>query len=200
MSGNKIEGMSNSYGYFNTLALEVNLKCGGVNHSTQADPVLRRIFPGLEGNSVMLLGADVSHSGRRDLPSIAAIVGSYELSHSRLNSKISFQTNKEMIERMKEGVEAHLESFCKKNKRLPRFIVMFRDGVSDSQYRQVLDSEVVAIDVILHKTKNTERPRLTVLVVGKRHHTRFFPSHLQNKWDKTPPGLVVDRAVTAVSC
>ncbi|KAF3196854.1 hypothetical protein TWF679_004051 [Orbilia oligospora] len=191
--------------YCETLALKVNLKCGGINHSTQSDRVLQRIFPELENNTVMLLGADVSHSGRRDLPSISAIVGSYEPSHSRLYSEVAYQKNQEMIENMAEGVRSHLDRFHDKHKTLPRFIVMFRDGVSESQYRQVLDREVVAIDAAVDRAflqsgiqRNPERPKLVVLVVGKRHHTRFFPPGATDKRHKTLPGLVVDRAITAI--
>ncbi|KAF3158544.1 hypothetical protein TWF788_004702 [Orbilia oligospora] len=191
--------------YCETLALKVNLKCGGINHSTQSDRVLQRIFPELENNTVMLLGADVSHSGRRDLPSISAIVGSYEPSHSRLYSEVAYQKNQEMIENMAEGVRSHLDRFHDKHKTLPRFIVMFRDGVSESQYRQVLDREVVAIDAAVDRAflqsgiqRTPERPKLVVLVVGKRHHTRFFPPGATDKRHKTLPGLVVDRAITAI--
>ncbi|KAK6339969.1 hypothetical protein TWF718_009356 [Orbilia javanica] len=210
MDGIKIGRMNqqSQTGYFNTLALKVNLKCGGTNHSTAGDPTLRRIFPGIGDNSVMLFGADVSHSGRRDLPSIAAIVSSYESSHSRLLSDIRFQTNKEMIEGMKAVVLLHIKRFYQTHQHLPKFIVMFRDGVSESQYREVLDKEVDAIDsaiddaVVAIKTKfgteGVEKPKLTVLVVGKRHHTRFFPPNPRDDRDKTAPGLVVDRAVTAV--
>ncbi|KAK6499158.1 hypothetical protein TWF481_011729 [Arthrobotrys musiformis] len=206
MDGSKLEAQSNKRAYNLTLALKVNLKCGGINHTTEEDSKLLNIFPELKQNGVMLLGADVSHSGKRDLPSIAAVVGSYEPSHSRLNAEISLQTNKEMIERMGESVETHLKYFHTKNNRLPSSIVMFRDGVSESQYRQVLEKEVVAIDNAINqicyqlKVGDDKRPKLTVLVVGKRHHTRFFPipSRVQGLDDKTPPGLVVDRAVTAI--
>ncbi|KAK6513576.1 hypothetical protein TWF506_008015 [Arthrobotrys conoides] len=208
MDGTKLAKFANGKAadsYCNTLALKVNLKCGGVNHSTQSDPGLQGIFPGLKSNSVMLLGADVSHSGRRDLPSITAIVGTYEPSHSRPYSEISYQTNKEMIESMTEGVRNHLKRFHTMHRTLPRYIVMFRDGVSESQYRQVLDQEVVAIDVAIDRALQElgsgtapERPKLMVLVVGKRHHTRFFPPGAKDDHQKTLPGLVVDRAVTAI--
>ncbi|KAF3252344.1 hypothetical protein TWF128_006717 [Orbilia oligospora] len=208
MDGNKTSNQKiarDPSSYCETLALKVNLKCGGINHSTQSDRVLQRIFPGLENNTVMLLGADVSHSGRRDLPSISAIVGSYEPSHSRLYSEVAYQKNQEMIENMTEGVRSHLDRFHDKHKTLPRFIVMFRDGVSESQYRQVLDREVVAIDAAVDRAflqsgtqRTPERPKLVVLVVGKRHHTRFFPPGATDKRHKTLPGLVVDRAITAI--
>ena len=43
-------------------------------------------------------------------------------------------------------------------------------------------------------------PKLTIVVCGKRHHTRFFPTEPQNAAnDGNPkPGTVVDRGITAV--
>lgn len=43
-------------------------------------------------------------------------------------------------------------------------------------------------------------PKLTIVICGKRHHTRFFPTDAQNAaGDGNPkPGTVVDRGVTAV--
>ena len=44
------------------------------------------------------------------------------------------------------------------------------------------------------------RPKLTIVVCGKRHHTRFFPTDANNAdRDGNPrPGTVVDRGVTAI--
>ena len=43
-------------------------------------------------------------------------------------------------------------------------------------------------------------PKLTIVVCGKRHHTRFYPTEAQTAaGDGNPrPGTVVDRGVTAV--
>ena len=44
------------------------------------------------------------------------------------------------------------------------------------------------------------RPMLTIVVCGKRHHTRFYPTETDEAdRDGNPrPGTVVDRGVTAV--
>ena len=44
------------------------------------------------------------------------------------------------------------------------------------------------------------RPKLTIVICGKRHHTRFFPTDAQHAAnDGNPrPGTVVDRGITAV--
>ena len=58
---------------------------------------------------------------------------------------------------------------------LPHNLLIYRDGVSESQYEAVLREELEA----LRNTCNVmyadrEQPRMTLIIVGKRHHTRFF--------------------------
>ena len=44
------------------------------------------------------------------------------------------------------------------------------------------------------------KPKLTIIICGKRHHTRFYPTEEDNAaGDGNPrPGTVVDRGVTAI--
>ena len=48
--------------------------------------------------------------------------------------------------------------------------------------------------------KEPYRPKLAIVICGKRHHTRFYPTEAQNAaGDGNPkPGTVIDRGVTAV--
>jgi hypothetical protein len=74
--------------------------------------------------------------------------------------------------------------------RIPTHLLFYRDGVSESQYGMVLDEEKDQIldgcrqafeevkkDFKNNKFKKGEKwmPKLTLLVVTKRHHARFFP-------------------------
>lgn len=201
---------NNMTSYLPNIALKVNMKVGGVNHSTQNDNVLKGIMEKHSSllRATMLLGADVTHSGSRLLPSICAVVGSYQPDFTRLPASLSIQPNGEMIKDMERMFEERLDYFISKNtQRRPDSIIMFRDGVSESQYRHVLDQEVSLIDKVLNRkggktvTGKGDKTKLTVVVVGKRHNTRFFPSNPDPDFthkDNTPPGLVVDRFVTAV--
>lgn len=65
------------------------------------------------------------------------------------------------------------------NQSLPNHILFYRDGVSESQYGMVYQEELrqikQAVTNIAVLRKVEFQPKITLLVVGKRHHTRFFP-------------------------
>lgn len=89
------------------------------------------------------------------------------------------------------------------NSTLPANILFYRDGVSESQFGMVYKEEYPQIrkaceifrDELREEVRDADwSPKITVLVVGKRHHARFFP------WDPTATdnlraGLVVDHTV-----
>lgn len=100
------------------------------------------------------------------------------------------------------------------NKNVPANIVYFRDGVSEGQYDAVLEQEVAKIKEAwrdLRKTfkpkagfsKNPKTLKITAIIGGKRHHTRFYPVDQSKEtaderggWNCLP-GTLVDQAVTS---
>lgn len=83
---------------------------------------------------------------------------------------------------------------------------MYRNGVSEGQYDTVLQEELPTIRKACEKiypatsTKN-EIPRISIVVVGKRHNTRFHPTKEADADRSSNPqnGTVVDRGVTEAS-
>lgn len=61
---------------------------------------------------------------------------------------------------------------------MPAHIVVLRDGVSESQFDEVKCLELTALKNACMqfdaKLENKYRPSLTVLIVQKRHSTRFY--------------------------
>jgi len=106
-----------------------------------------------------------------------------------------------MIETLEEMIVERLTDYYNHNQqKVPPMILFYRDGVSEGQYSQVLDVEVPQIFEACKKFQPGYKPKLTVIVVGKRHHTRFYPAE-QDAADRNfncRPGTVVDRSVTAV--
>ncbi|KAF9065093.1 Piwi domain-containing protein [Rhodocollybia butyracea] len=77
----------------------------------------------------------------------------------------------------------------------PKRIIFYRDGVSEGQFKQVLDQELVALKKACASLSIDAK--ITFIVVGKRHHVRFFPTR-RDQGDKSgncPAGTVVDREI-----
>lgn len=58
----------------------------------------------------------------------------------------------------------------------PERLLVYRDGVSEGQFKQVLDAEVSAIRAGCASLDPNYKPGITFVVCQKRHHTRFFPA------------------------
>ena len=61
--------------------------------------------------------------------------------------------------------------------RLPDNLLIYRDGVSESQYKAVLEKELRALQntcEVMYGARSKQQPKITLIIVGKRHHTRFF--------------------------
>ena len=78
-------------------------------------------------------------------------------------------------------------------------------GVSEGQYQKVLEEEFTQILEAcekIYREHKTPRPKINVMIVGKRHHTRFYPTEekyadMNSRVKGNPPnGTVVDRGVT----
>lgn len=100
-------------------------------------------------------------------------------------------------------MKEHLEFFRKKNHGvLPDKIFYYRDGVSEGQFDQVMATEKTAMLQACHEINPDygKKVQLTIVVVQKRHHTRFFPGQTQvGKGDKNnnvPAGTIVDTMIT----
>jgi eukaryotic translation initiation factor 2C len=108
-----------------------------------------------------------------------------------------------MVTDLKEMMEERLRLYQKHKRALPRRIIVYRDGVSEGQFGIVVDEEYPQM-LEAFKTfatpKQPYRPQLTIVICGKRHHTRFYPTDAQfaDQNGNPRPGTVVDRGITAV--
>ncbi|CAL1709613.1 unnamed protein product [Somion occarium] len=172
--------------YFANVALKVNMKMGGVNHTLD-----QRNLQWLKQAPTMLVGMDVTHPGPGTVsgtPSIAAVVASVDQNFGQFPASLKIQESKKEATRSKV---------------LPSRIIVYRDGVSEGQFMTVVLEEMPEIKAAFQKFNTPQqlyKPKLTIVICGKRHHTRFYPTEAQNAdRDGNPrPGTVVDRGVTAV--
>ncbi|AQK49865.1 Putative acyl-CoA oxidase family protein, partial [Zea mays] len=69
---------------------------------------------------------------------------------------------------------------------------LIRDGVSESQFNQVLNIELQQIIEACKFLDEKWNPKFTLIIDQKKHHTKFF---IPRKPDNVPPGTIVDNKV-----
>jgi eukaryotic translation initiation factor 2C len=200
--------------YFCNVSMKLNVRSGGINHVIARDslPVI-----GQRGTcDTMIIGADVTHSSPGSTggtPSIAAVVGSTDEHFARFVGQVRLNPPRtKVIGHMKAMVRALLNNWYTENdKKMPKRILFYRDGVGDSQYAEVRKHEVTAIrdawqeyrTTKLKKSPNEDLPEsvaITAVVVTKRHHTRLCPNPGAKSVtgsQNCQPGTVADRAITS---
>lgn len=192
--------------YCNNVILKVNAKLGGLNNIVKAYGSASTC-PDVGFLEVphIILGADVTHpGGGGDGPSVAALTGSRDKQSVQFSGSIRCQAGKQEVigqlgEMFKEVYKQWLANFQGKYRAVS--IVMFRDGVSEGQFEEVMQVEVAALRrayMEMHPGLK-EKVKITYIIVTKRHHTRFFPTTKQHsdKSGNVKPGTVVDRGITS---
>ncbi|XP_019158172.1 PREDICTED: protein argonaute 4-like [Ipomoea nil] len=189
--------------YLTNCLLKINAKLGGLNSvlTVERPPLQLASKP-----ATIIIGMDVSHGspGQTGVPSIAAVVSSRQWPLiSRYRASVRTQSAKvEMIDNLfkpgpdktDDGImrELLLDFYFSTQKMKPKQIIIFRDGVSESQFNQVLNIE---LDQIIEACKFLEEgwsPKFTVIVAQKNHHTKFFQVSSPNN---VQPGTIIDSKV-----
>ncbi|ONI18322.1 hypothetical protein PRUPE_3G209300 [Prunus persica] len=188
--------------YLTNVLLKINSKLGGINSLLAIEH--SSCVPLVNDTPTMILGMDVSHGspGRSDIPSVAAVVGSRSWPLiSRYRAAVRTQSPKlEMIDALykplENGTDAGIirellvDFYKTSNGRKPTQIIVFRDGVSESQFNQVLNIELDQIIKAYQHLGEVDVPKFTVIVAQKNHHTKLFQTG--GSTDNVPPGTVVD--------
>lgn len=190
--------------FIGNLALKMNVKGGGVSH------VVPDTLKGPVDYNTMLLGIDVTHpspGSHETAPSIACAVANTDSSLFHWPGSIRPQTGRqEMVDSLIEMVKERLKTFNRKNGRYPNRVVVYRDGVSEGQFKTVLEVELPLIEEAYKEVYGDKDkwPKTAIIIVGKRHHTRFYPTNVEDadgdarsgkgSWNPLP-GTVVDRGI-----
>ncbi|GAV71984.1 PAZ domain-containing protein/Piwi domain-containing protein/DUF1785 domain-containing protein [Cephalotus follicularis] len=190
--------------YLTNVLLKINSKLGGINSLLSIEQSSH--IPLIKDTPTLILGMDVSHGspGRSDVPSIAAVVGSRSWPLiSRYRASVRTQSSKlEMIDALykplangkDDGIirELLVEFFKTSRGHKPKQIIVFRDGVSESQFNQVLNIELEQIIKAYQHLGEDDIPKFTVIVAQKNHHTKLFQA---SGPENVPPGTVVDTKI-----
>ncbi|KAJ5471191.1 hypothetical protein N7530_008548 [Penicillium desertorum] len=189
--------------YWASVCLKVNLKLGGANQTLRT-PDLGFFADG----KTMLVGLDVTHpspGSTSSAPSVVGIVASVDSQFAQWPADIRIQSaRQEMVSDLDTLLQSRIEIWAKHNSgRFPEHIVLYRDGVSEGEYDMVIEKELPLLKKACQKiypASDTKKglPRMAIVIVGKRHNTRFYPSSdtEADRFANPQPGTVVDRGIS----
>ncbi|KAH9910664.1 argonaute-like protein [Epithele typhae] len=190
--------------YYANVSLKINVKLGGIN--SIAD---RRSVPVLNDpvNPTIVMGADIAHpaTGTQGRPSFASLVGNIDSNVSKYTAECRVQRERqETIDGLEEMAASQIEFFksfqvYEKKTPAPTRLIFYRDGVSEGEFQQVLDYELPQLKRACERAH--VNPKITLIIVAKGHHVRFFPRsdagrHEMDGSGNCPAGLVVDNDIT----
>ncbi|KAF5700184.1 putative argonaute like post-transcriptional silencing QDE-2 [Fusarium mundagurra] len=190
--------------YMANVALKFNLKLGGINQMVE-----NKNLGIIDQNKTMIVGIDVTHpspGSSSNAPSVSAMVASIDKFLGQWPATLRIQrARQENVDDLTEMLKSRLVLWKTKGRHaaLPENILIYRDGVSEGQYDMVLSQELPQLRRAceqMYPAADTKKglPRFTIIVCGKRHKTRFYPTTEQDcdRSGNTKPGTVVDRGVT----
>lgn len=189
-----------------TMSMKLNTKLGGtrcclVSRAATAGPSRIPVYQDppaslswVMDKACMFVGIDVSHSAQgSDKPSLAAVVASMDSRLAQFAACLSSQgkANEEMVTHLTEAMSSHFEAYKARNRgKMPEHIIVYRDGVSDGQFQQVIDFELPAIKTALDHQGYPD-VKISIIVCQKRHQTRLVYQD-GAEYINPCPGLVVD--------
>ncbi|CAL5072784.1 unnamed protein product [Urochloa decumbens] len=182
------------------IAIKINAKAGGRN--SVFDDV-QKSLPVVSNKPTIIFGAHVTHSSAVDdsAPSVVSVVASqdwYEV--SKYNGVVRVRDQREeIISGLEDIVKELLHAFENKSNTKPQQLIFYRDGICESQIKQVVKKEIPEIEKAWKALYDNENPQITFIVVQKRHSLSLFP--INNKYKHhvakkiVEPGTVVDSEI-----
>ncbi|WOH13627.1 hypothetical protein DCAR_0833143 [Daucus carota subsp. sativus] len=184
-----------------SVLLKINAKLGGLN-SKFAIGYARSISQKLKAGS-LIIGMTLCR-GSSDVPSIAAVVSSGEGPLSaKYRASVHTQSPKvkmiaslftRVADNKDDGIMSEIldDYYMRSGSRRPEQIIIFRNGVSESQFNQVLNFELNQIIEACKFKDGKWCPKFVVIIAQKSRHTKFFQP---TSADNVPAGTVVDNKI-----
>ncbi|XP_009081854.1 PREDICTED: piwi-like protein 2, partial [Acanthisitta chloris] len=165
--------------------LQVNCKLGGE---------LWRVEIPLK--QLMVVGMDIHHSQSQGIRSVVGFVASMNQILTKWYSRVVFQMpHQEIADSLRLCLAQALQHFYKLNHTLPLRIVVYRDGVADSQLDTVLKYEIPQMQKSFEAFDNYH-PSLVVMVVQKQINISFY-NLMGTEFLSPPAGTVIDHTITS---
>lgn len=183
---------------FRTLAHKVNARLGGIN-VTYDDQTLAKL--NLCKEELMIVGLDVTHPDN-ELNGVSIVGCAYTCTKDLFKHRSLVwpqAARMEIICRMDVLMRRIIGEYHDHNNgRLPRQIIVYRDGVSHEEFERVRNIEVMKVQSVLDEfahTTDSMKPSLSYIIAQKRHSLRFFDMSSNNGARNPPGGTLIDKDI-----
>jgi len=183
--------------YWANVMLKVNVKLDGINAVIEGSAIHD------PANPTVVMGADVMHPapGAEGRPSYTTLVSSIDTMIAKYIALTRVQTGRqELIDDLEAmctealAKVAKYQGMVEKRRAAPTRLIFYRDGVSEGQFAQVLADELPKIRNACRA--NNIQPKITLIIVGKRHHIRMIPQGSDgDKTGNAPAGTTIDKGL-----
>lgn len=190
-----------NHGYFRNVALKINLKLGGTSHMLEHDLVLAK------KNGLIVMGYGNTDQSPEEINKKQSQVGLVISADERLCQWQSSYWNQDPKQEVTgtiftDRLDSQLRTWISINafalNKPTLSVVIYRYGVSESQFETVLKQELPAIRKTFKEVFDAKPVQITLVVAIKGQATQFFP--YEGKYGpldrNVKPGTAVDSVVT----
>jgi aubergine len=125
--------------------------------------------------NTMICGIDTYNEAANKGKTVGAFVSSINSSFTKWYGKPTIQNrNEEMVNGIVVALKLSLAVYKKANNQLPDRILVYRDGVSDSQFKHVENYEITQFKEAFFQFSPNYDPKITFIIVQKRINMKFF--------------------------
>ncbi|XP_022171132.1 piwi-like protein Ago3 [Myzus persicae] len=168
------------------IALQINCKLGGACWAID-----------IPLKNTMIVGIDVYHEKGKQTSSVVGFVASMDKTFTEWYSVAAMQrsTHQELMKSVQDAFHKVVVQFKAKNGLLPEKIIIYRDGVSDGDLKQVEEIELSDLIESFKSYPGNYNPMVSLIIVQKRINTRVF-QYVNEKYSNPSSGTVIDNTVT----
>lgn len=182
---------------YRTLVHKLNARLGGTNHIYNRETWERL---SLDSSEIMVVGLDVTHPDN-ELSGVSIVGCAYTYCKDLFRHKSLVwpqAARKEIITKMGPLMKRILNDYEQENNRLPKHVVVYRDGVSHEEFERVRLYEIAKATELIDSVSSTTghvKPHLSYIIAQKRHTMRFYQVSSGENVHNPPGGTLINQGI-----
>ncbi|CAD8058103.1 unnamed protein product [Paramecium primaurelia] len=143
-------------------------------------------------DKIMIIGIDVYHKTLINNKSCVGFNAQFgQQSDKHFTKTLIVEKGKELNKGVGQLLNQSLQQYQKSNKYYPDTIIIFRDGVGNSQIDDLIEIELKSMKSVIQQTYNIKLPQFAYIIVNKRISDKFFSPNNENN------GMIFPERITS---